>query len=151
MKMGGIPSIGGLLDASFPRTRESRFDLRPISLDTRFRGYDGTQVTSSLWRPSPYMYFLRRPRAAQPQPNFGISRAKHAKGAKEERCHFERREKSFLDLAYSLRMTGLCLSLRDLGGLGARNIRIRGVSAPGQFAQAAQTITGSSTKDTKDS
>ncbi|MGZ8435607.1 MAG: hypothetical protein ACXW6T_14910, partial [Candidatus Binatia bacterium] len=26
----------------------SRFGLRPISLDTRFRGYDGTQVTSSL-------------------------------------------------------------------------------------------------------
>ena len=38
-----------LLDSSFPRTRESRFGLRPISLDTRFRGYDGTQVTSSLW------------------------------------------------------------------------------------------------------
>ena len=59
MKMAGIPSIGGLLDASFPRTRESRFGLRPISLDTRFRGYDGTKVTSSLWRSSPYMYFLR--------------------------------------------------------------------------------------------
>ena len=41
MKMDGIPSIGGLLDASFPRTRESRFVLRRISLDTRFRGYDG--------------------------------------------------------------------------------------------------------------
>jgi hypothetical protein len=38
-----------LLDSSFPRTRESRFGLRPISLDTRFRGFDGTQVTSSLW------------------------------------------------------------------------------------------------------
>ena len=38
-----------LLDSSFPRTRESRFGLRPISLDTRFRGYDGTQVTPSLW------------------------------------------------------------------------------------------------------
>jgi hypothetical protein len=49
MKMEGIPSLCHLLDSSFPRTRESRFGLRPISLDTRFRGYDGTQVTSSLW------------------------------------------------------------------------------------------------------
>ena len=48
MKMAGIPSIGGLLDASFPRTRESRFGLRPISLDTRFRGYDGTPVVETL-------------------------------------------------------------------------------------------------------
>jgi hypothetical protein len=47
--MAGIPSLCHLLDSSFPRTRESRFGLRPISLDTRFRGYDGTQVTSSLW------------------------------------------------------------------------------------------------------
>ncbi len=45
----GIPSLCHLLDSSFPRTRESRFGLRPISLDTRFREYDGTQVTSSLW------------------------------------------------------------------------------------------------------
>ncbi|MGZ8444219.1 MAG: hypothetical protein ACXWXZ_12540, partial [Candidatus Binatia bacterium] len=28
-------------NSSFPRTRESRFVLRRISLDTRFRGYDG--------------------------------------------------------------------------------------------------------------
>jgi hypothetical protein len=35
---------GHLLDLSFPRTRESRFGLRPISLDTRFRGYDGTHL-----------------------------------------------------------------------------------------------------------
>ncbi len=46
--MAGTPSLCDLLDASFPRTRESRFGLRPISLDTRFRGYDGTQATSSL-------------------------------------------------------------------------------------------------------
>ncbi|MGZ8454570.1 MAG: hypothetical protein ACXWZE_20985, partial [Candidatus Binatia bacterium] len=46
--MAGIPSIGGLLDGSFPRTRESRFGLRPISLDTRFRGYDGTPVVETL-------------------------------------------------------------------------------------------------------
>ena len=32
--------------------------------------------------------------------------AKHAKGAKEEHCHFERREKSFLDPSHSLGMTG---------------------------------------------
>jgi hypothetical protein len=48
MKIDGIPSIGGLLDASFPRTRESRFGLRRISLDTRFREYDGTQVVETL-------------------------------------------------------------------------------------------------------
>ena len=28
-------------DSSFPRTRESRFVSASISLDTRFRGYDG--------------------------------------------------------------------------------------------------------------
>jgi len=49
MKMVGIPqNMLPLIDSSFPRTRESRFGLRPISLDTRFRGYDGTQVPSSL-------------------------------------------------------------------------------------------------------
>ncbi|MGZ8496518.1 MAG: hypothetical protein ACXWWP_11510, partial [Candidatus Binatia bacterium] len=53
MKMAGINSIGGLLDASFPRTRESRFGLRPISLDTRFRGYDGTpQALRCEYHPS---------------------------------------------------------------------------------------------------
>jgi hypothetical protein len=49
MKMDGIPSICHLLYSSFPRTRESRFGLRPVSLDTRFHGYDETQLTSSLW------------------------------------------------------------------------------------------------------
>ncbi|MGZ9219797.1 MAG: hypothetical protein ACXW5W_22510, partial [Candidatus Binatia bacterium] len=48
---------------------------------------------------------------AQPQPKkrvgFGNLTTKSTKGAKEERCHFERREKSFLDLSHSLRMTGL--------------------------------------------
>ena len=48
MKTDGIPSIGSLLDASFPRTRESRFGLRPISLDTRFRECDGIPLTSSF-------------------------------------------------------------------------------------------------------
>jgi hypothetical protein len=38
---------GPSLDSSFPRPRESRFVPHPISLDTRFRGYDVTQVTSS--------------------------------------------------------------------------------------------------------
>jgi len=33
---------GGISLSSFPRTRESRFVLRRINLDTRFRGYDGT-------------------------------------------------------------------------------------------------------------
>jgi hypothetical protein len=68
------------------------------------------------------------PNAAQPQ--FGISRAKHAKGAKEERCHFDRREKSFLDPSYPLGMTGLGPSLCDLGVLGARNFRIRMINTP---------------------
>ena len=31
-----------------------------MGLDTRFHGYDGTQMTCSLWRPSPYLYFLSR-------------------------------------------------------------------------------------------
>ena len=55
MKMDGIPSIGGLLDASFPRTRESRFGLRRISLDTRFRGYDGARRLFA-YISSPHMY-----------------------------------------------------------------------------------------------
>jgi len=57
MKMEGIPSLCHLLDSSFPRTRESRFGLRSISLDTRFRGYDETQVTSSLWETLPLHVF----------------------------------------------------------------------------------------------
>ena len=48
MKMVGIPSLCHLLDASFPRTRESRFGLRPISLDTRFRECDGIPLNSSF-------------------------------------------------------------------------------------------------------
>ncbi len=40
--------MGTLLDPSFPRTRETRLGLRKISLDTRFRGYDETQVISPL-------------------------------------------------------------------------------------------------------
>jgi hypothetical protein len=52
-----------------------------------------------------------------------IFRAKHAKGAKEELCHFDRREKSLLDPPHPLGMTGLGPSLCDLGVLGASNIR----------------------------
>jgi hypothetical protein len=39
------------------------------------------------------------------------------KGREEKDCHFERREKSFLDPAHSLGMTGFGLSLGDLGVL----------------------------------
>ena len=59
MKMDRISSIGGLLDASFPRTRESRFGLRPISLDTRFRGYDGTQVDLFIVKTIPLHVFYK--------------------------------------------------------------------------------------------
>ncbi|MGZ9187892.1 MAG: hypothetical protein ACXW6R_24810, partial [Candidatus Binatia bacterium] len=57
--MDGIFSIGGLLDASFPRTRESRFGLRPISLDTRFRGYDGIQVDLFIVKTIPFHVFSK--------------------------------------------------------------------------------------------
>jgi len=40
--MEGLPSARFPRDSSFPRTRESRFAFRQISLDTRFRGNDGT-------------------------------------------------------------------------------------------------------------
>ena len=40
----GFPSHAPLPESSFSRTRESRFVPRRISLDTRFRGYDGTSV-----------------------------------------------------------------------------------------------------------
>jgi len=33
---------------------------RPISLDTRFRGYDGTRAASSFCRSSLHTYFQRR-------------------------------------------------------------------------------------------
>ena len=36
------PPQGPRLNSSFPRRRESRFIHRRISLDARFRGYDGT-------------------------------------------------------------------------------------------------------------
>jgi hypothetical protein len=39
---GGPPTRSSPLHSSFPRTRESRFVPHPISLDTRFRGYDVT-------------------------------------------------------------------------------------------------------------
>ena len=42
-EIGGISLRMVLPDSSFPRTRESRFGLRRINLDTRFRGYDGSQ------------------------------------------------------------------------------------------------------------
>jgi hypothetical protein len=41
------------------------------------------------------------------------------KGRKGKDCHFERREKSFLDPAHSLGMTGFGLSLGVLSELGA--------------------------------
>jgi len=41
MKMAEDPPQAHLHDLSFPRRRESRFVRRRISLDTRFRGYDG--------------------------------------------------------------------------------------------------------------
>jgi hypothetical protein len=57
-----FPPHALFLDASFPRTRESRFVLRRISLDTRFRGYDGIQQTFSLCKPSSHRYFRRSAR-----------------------------------------------------------------------------------------
>ena len=60
MKMVRIRRTCSPLDSSFSRTRESRFVLRRISLDTRFRGYDGTQAASSFCRSSPHAYFRRR-------------------------------------------------------------------------------------------
>jgi hypothetical protein len=44
---GGPTSKGPPLDSSFPRTRKSRFVPHRISLVTRFRGYDVTQVASA--------------------------------------------------------------------------------------------------------
>jgi hypothetical protein len=42
MKIEGFPSAWSSPESSFPRRRESRFGRRRISLDTRFRGYDGS-------------------------------------------------------------------------------------------------------------
>jgi hypothetical protein len=46
--------------------------------------------------------------------------AERRKGRKEKDCHFERREKSFVDPAHSLGMTGFGLSLGALGVLARR-------------------------------
>jgi hypothetical protein len=109
----------------------------PLMRHSRAGGNPGLSCTELAWIPAfagmtePSRFvaqiilaqvFSKDPSAAKPQLNFGISRAK---GAKEERCHFERREKSFLDPSHSLGMTGRGPSLCDLGVLGARNIRIR--------------------------
>ena len=48
MKMAEDLPHAHLLDLSFPHRRESRFVDRQISLDTRFRGYDGIHVTFLL-------------------------------------------------------------------------------------------------------
>jgi hypothetical protein len=69
MKMDGIPFIGVLLDTSFPRTRESRFGLRLIGLDTRFREYDGAQVTFSLLKTLPLQCFLMRSQSSEIESN----------------------------------------------------------------------------------
>jgi hypothetical protein len=58
-------------------------------------------LAAEAFREPTKIIFITKNRAAQPQPQLGISRAKRAKGAKEERCHFERREKSFLDPSHS--------------------------------------------------
>jgi hypothetical protein len=51
---GGTCPNAPSLDSSFPRMGESRFVLRRISLDTRFRGYDVIQVASAN-RPGAYI------------------------------------------------------------------------------------------------
>ena len=53
---------------------------RPVSLDTRLRGYDGTPPLAPLAAIIPHRTFEgghEEPRAAKPQPNLGISPAKH--------------------------------------------------------------------------
>src|SRR3990172_3092276 len=82
--------------------------LRRISLDTRFRGYDGTQA--GLFVLIPKRVFSKE--ITKDTKVFvgcasrtGRSRNVSRKDAKEEHCHFERREKSFLDPSHSLGMT----------------------------------------------
>jgi hypothetical protein len=66
------------------------------------------------------------------------------KGRKGKHCHFERREKSFLDPSHPLGMTGFGLSLSalvvpsmKLDMLGEMKVRIRVFL---KFAQAAQIL-----------
>jgi len=54
--------------------------------------------------------------------------------AKAARCHFDRREKSFLDPSHSLGMTDRGPSLGDLAGA---NPCLGGLRAAEKFAQAA--------------
>src|SRR3989304_1346289 len=72
-----------------------------------------------------FITYIQRGSAAIETRN--ISR-KDAKAAKEKRCHFERREKSFLDPSHSLGMTGLGPVPWRAWHLGASNIRIRELS-----------------------
>jgi hypothetical protein len=51
------------------------------------------------------------------------------KGRKGKNCHFDRREKSFLDPSYPLGMTGTARHLASWR-LGEMNIRIRDFSLP---------------------
>jgi hypothetical protein len=57
---GGV-SLGTFFsrDSSFPRTRESRFVSASLSLDTRFRGYDGNAV---VYFGSPVLHSIVHPR-----------------------------------------------------------------------------------------
>ena len=65
---------------SFPRTRESRLDLRELAWIPAFAGMT---VPSELFvLPGAQIFSKGGPGAAKPQPNTGISRAKLAKTAK---------------------------------------------------------------------
>src|SRR5687768_11269475 len=46
-----------------------------------------------------------KPSAAEPQPNLGISPAKAQRPQRKTDCHFDQREKSFLDPSHSPGMT----------------------------------------------
>ena len=67
------------------------------------------------------------------------------KGAKEEHCHFERREKSFLDPSHSLGMTGHGPVAQRLGALARAISESESVRLPGNL-RAAQIFNYSSTE-----
>ena len=73
---------------------------RPISLDTRFRGYDGTRAASSFCRSSLHTYFQRRHEEHKEFSSRAKSVLSEPEGTPSDApCHFDRREKSFLDPA----------------------------------------------------
>src|SRR3990172_2795056 len=122
--------------------------LRRISLDTRFRGYDGTQAGSSF--SSPNGYFQRRHEGHE-----GFRRVRFAHRSVSEYLPQRRKGRALSfrtkreifprslafardDRPWDCRLASWRSFDQAQDMLGGSNIRSQDFSTPGQFAQAAQ-------------